>query len=98
MTNEEKDLLIAYLVDASEIDPDGDVEAQFLDWHQVREGAVSGETHFKAVLDAALVRQRSYEEGRRAGLSEAVAKLGWDESEKTPGLHRFLDYVHQEKS
>ena len=27
MTNEEKDLLIAYLVDSGEIDPDGDVEA-----------------------------------------------------------------------
>ena len=37
MTNEEKDLLIAYLVDAGELDPDGDVEAQFLDWHRVRE-------------------------------------------------------------
>ena len=42
MTNEEKDLLIAYLVDAGEIDPDGDVEAEFLDWHRVREGVVSG--------------------------------------------------------
>ena len=27
MTSEEKDLLIAYLVDAGEIDPDEDVEA-----------------------------------------------------------------------
>ena len=27
MTNEEKDLLIAYLIDAGDIDPDGDVEA-----------------------------------------------------------------------
>ena len=27
MTNEEKDLLIAYLVDAEDIDPDSDVEA-----------------------------------------------------------------------
>ena len=33
MTNEEKDLLIAYRVDAGDIDPDGDVEAQFLEWH-----------------------------------------------------------------
>ena len=52
MTNEEKDLLIAYLADAGEIDPDGDVEAQFLDWYQVREGVVPGETHYKAILDA----------------------------------------------
>ena len=59
MTNEEKDLLIAYLVDAGEIDPDGDVEAEFLDWHRVREGVVSGETHYKAVLEAARVRKRS---------------------------------------
>ena len=45
MTNEEKDLLIAYLIGAGDIDPDGDVEAQFLEWYQVREQVVSGETH-----------------------------------------------------
>ena len=38
------------------LDPEGDVKAQFLEWHQVREGQVSGETHYKAVLDAAWVR------------------------------------------
>ena len=38
------------------LDPEGDVEVQFLEWHQVREGQVSGETHYKAVLDAAWVR------------------------------------------
>ena len=48
MTNEEKDLLIAYLFDAGDIDPDGDVEAQFLEWRQVRQGQVSGEAHYKA--------------------------------------------------
>ena len=31
MTNEEKDLLIAYLIDVGELDPNGDLEAQFLD-------------------------------------------------------------------
>ena len=67
MTNEEKDLLIAYLVDSGEFDPDGDVEAQFLDWYQVREGQVSGETHYKAILQAARVRTRSFEEGRKKG-------------------------------
>ena len=68
MTNEEKDLLIAYLVDSGEIDPDGDVEAQFLDWYQVREGQVSGETHCKAILETAWVRKRSYRRGyRQAG-------------------------------
>ena len=60
MTNEEKSLLIAYLVDAGEIDPDGDVEAHFQDWYRVREGVVSGETHYKAILEAARVRARSY--------------------------------------
>ena len=73
MTNEEKDLLIAYLVDAGDIDPDGDVEAQFLEWYQVRDQVMSGEVHYKAVLDAARVRERSYQEGRLAGL--AAAKL-----------------------
>ena len=38
------------------LDPEGDVKAQFLEWRQVREGQVSGETHYKAVLDAAWVR------------------------------------------
>ena len=37
MTNEEQDLLIAYLVDAGDIDPDSDVEAEFLEWCQARE-------------------------------------------------------------
>ena len=37
MTNEEKDLLIAYLIDTSEIDPDSDLEEQFQDWYQVLE-------------------------------------------------------------
>ena len=36
MTNEEKTMLIAYLVYAGEIDSGGDVETQFLDWYQVR--------------------------------------------------------------
>ena len=65
MTNEEKDLLIAYLVDAGEIDPDGDVEAEVLDWYQVREGVVSGETHYKALLEAARVRKRSFDRGTK---------------------------------
>ena len=95
MTPEEQELLIAYLVDASEIDPDANLELQFLDWYQVREGTVSGEIHYKAVLDAARVRARAFEEGRRAGLAEAAAKLGWDELATRPGLHRFMDYVHR---
>ena len=59
MTNEEQELLIAYLVDTGEIFPDldVDVEDQFLDWQSV----VSGETHYKAILDAARVRKRSLE-------------------------------------
>ena len=88
MTNEEKDLLIAYLVDSGDIDPDSDVEAQFLEWYQVRDQVVSGETHYKAVLDAARVRKRSYQEGRLAGLAEGAAKLGWNKLATIPGLHR----------
>ena len=86
MTNEEKDLLIDYLVDAGELDPEGDVEAQFLDWHRVRESVVPGEVHYKAILDAARVRKRSFEEGRPAGLAEVAAKLGWDELAAVPGF------------
>ena len=36
MTNEEQELLIAYLVDAGEIDPDGDLKDQFMDWSCAR--------------------------------------------------------------
>ena len=95
MTNEEKDLLIAYLADADELDPEGDVEAQFLDWYQVRAEIVSGEVHYKSVLDATRIRSRSFEEGRRAGLSEAAAKMSWDELAAAPGLDRFMDHVRQ---
>ena len=35
MTNDEKDLIIGYPVDAGELGPDGDAETQFLDWRQV---------------------------------------------------------------
>ena len=69
---------IAYLADAGDLDAGGDVEAQFLDWYQVRQSHVSGEVRYKAVLEAARVRARAFEEGRRAGLSEAAATLGWD--------------------
>ena len=40
MTNEEKELLIAYLIDAGELDPIGDLEDQFMDWYRVHEGMV----------------------------------------------------------
>ena len=106
MTNEEKDLLIAYLVDSGEIDPDGDVEAQFLDWYQVREGQVSGETHCKATLETAWVRKRSYRRGyRQAG---DIGGLEGDPQLDTPsdrlavgqedlvgrGLNEHQDHVH----
>ena len=87
MTNEEKDLLIAYLVDAGEIDPDGDVEAEFLDWYQVREGVVSGETHYKAILEAARVRKRSFERGSR--LADVVRSAAEDMPE---GGRGFCDH------
>ena len=67
----------------------------FLDWYRSREGVVSGETHYKAILEAARDRKRSFEEGRRAGLAEAAAKLGWDQLETGPGLHRFTHHVRQ---
>ena len=65
MTNEEQDLLIAYLVDAGEIFPDlvDAGETQFLDWYEIRQGVISGEAHYKAILDAARVRKRSLERG-----------------------------------
>ena len=75
MTDEEKALLIEYLIDAGEIfaDLDIDVEDQFLEWYEVRQGVVSGETHYKAILDAARVRKRSLEralEGAQPPMSD----------------------------
>ena len=147
MTQAEQALLIAYLVDAGELDPEGDLEEQFLGWRQVSEETVSGETHYKVVLDAARIKARSeasrkdaglawprarrswagtgwraaraftasrtihlpdkvvldaarikarsFEEGRRAGLAEGAAKLGWDRLASSPGFHRFTDHVHR---
>lgn len=98
MTNEEKDLLIAYLIDTGDIDPDGDVAGQFLDWYQVREGVGSGETHYKAVLEAARVRARSFEELRggsdvRPGRGRSEAGLG--RAGDRPGPPRLMDHVRQ---
>ena len=90
---QEQELLLACLVDSGELDPEGTVEDQFQGWRQVRQGQVSGEV--KAFLDAARIRAGSFEEGRLAGLSEAAAKLGWDEMATRPGLHRFMDHVRR---
>ena len=57
MTNEENDLLIAHLVDAGEIDPEGDAGAQFLNWYLVRKDVVSGDVHYKAILGTDRVRR-----------------------------------------
>ena len=48
-------------------------------------------SHLGIGLDAARVRARSFEEGRRAGLAEA--QLAWDELAAVPGLHPFMDHV-----
>ena len=94
MTNEEKSMLITYLGNAGEIDPDGDLEEQFIDWYRCREGTVSGEIYYRAVLEAARIRQRSFEEGRRAGLGRGRCQVGgWDQLETSPGIHRFMDHV-----
>ena len=79
------------------LDPEGDVEAQFLEWYRVRRGVVSGETHYKAILDAARVRKRVFEEGRQAGFAEGAAKLGWDQLATSPSFNRFMDHVHREE-
>ena len=71
------------------------MESQFQDWCQVREDVVSGGVHYKAILDAARVKKRAFEEGRRAGLAEGAAKMSWDKRETAPGLHRFMDSVRQ---
>ena len=94
MTNEEKELLVEYLVDAGEQDADGDVEAQFMDWRQVREETVSGETHYKALLQAARVMARSFEEGQpgrgrsHAGLGPATRRTSLWRSRTSGGLSK----------
>ena len=86
MTQEEQELLIAYLVDAGELDPAGDLEEQFLAWYRVREGQVSGETHYMAFLDAARTRARSIEEGRRVGLARARRSWAGTSCHLPPGF------------
>ena len=80
MTNEDKDLRISYMVYAWAIDHEDGVEDQFLDWYQCREDVVPGETHYKAILDVARVRSRSYQRGYRSagdvGRLEVNPKLG----------------------
>ena len=105
MTQAEQALHIAYLHIAYLVDA-GELEEQFLDWRQVRWETVSGETHYQGVtraspgrhqgvLDAARIKARSFEEGRRAGLAEGAAKLGWDRLASSPGFHRFTNHVHR---
>ena len=92
MPNEEKDLLIAYLVDAGELDPGSDVEEQFLDWYQVRQDRVSGEVHYKAVLDAARIRKQSFKRGFRLG-----ATLRWN-SDREPVGHPSKELTIRQRS
>ncbi len=49
------------------------MEAQFLEWRQVHEQVVSGEVHYKAILEAARIRKRSFDRGYQAG---CAAMLG----------------------
>ena len=64
-------LLIAYLVDAGELDPEGDLEEQFLDWRQVRGETVSGE------------RQSSMPPGPRRGPSRKGAGPAWPRARRS---------------
>ena len=78
MTQAEQALLIAYLVDAGELDPEGDLEEQFLDWHRVREETVSGETHYKVVTRASSMPPES-----RRGVSRKDAGLAWPRARRS---------------
>ena len=55
-----------------------------MDWYQVREDMVPGETHYKAILEASRVRARSYTAGlpsRGRPLQPVVPRgpeRGWD--------------------
>ena len=48
------------------------MEAQFLEWYQIREQVVSGEAHYKAVLEAARLRDQAFNRGYRAGFTDLV--------------------------
>ena len=102
MTQAEQALLIAYLVDAGELVPRAIWRSS--SWTGARSaGKRSPERHItrasqgrpKGVLDAARIKARSFEDGRRAGLAEGAAKLGWDRLASSPGFHRFTDHVHR---
>ena len=77
MTNEEKELLVAYLIDAGEIDGDSvDIEDQFLDWYHAREQTVSGESYYKALLEAGRIRKRAF---------QIAGAVRWVEGDPEPG-------------
>ena len=78
MTQAEQALLIAYLVDAGELDPEGDLEEQFLDWRQVRWETVSGETHYQGVPRASSMPPES-----RRGVSRKDAGLAWPRARRS---------------
>ena len=81
MTNEEKDLLIA-LPGRRRGDRPRRRTWRPSSWSGARsvKQDVSGEAHYKAILDAAWVRERSYQRGYRTGGS-----VRWHEGEPRPG-------------
>ena len=40
-------------------------------------------------------RKTGRPEDRKTGLTEGAARLGWDQQEDSPGLHRFMDHAPQ---
>ena len=51
------------------------MEAQFLEWRQVHEQVVSGEVHYKAILEAARIRKRSFDRGYQAGCAAMLGPM-----------------------
>ena len=71
MTREEMDLLITYMLATGDLDPDPAVnDGQFWEWYDSlrSDGSqVDGEGHYKAVLQAARMYRKAYDQGFNDG-------------------------------
>ena len=71
MTSEEQALLMEYLVELGQIDPETATNEQAFDfevWYAQRQGQVSGEIYYQHILAGAKAWQRAARAGRQLDL------------------------------
>ena len=71
MTAEEQAVLMEYLVEIGEVDPEGTAAEQAFDfevWYAQRHGQVTGEIHYSHILAGAKAWRRAQKAGRQLDL------------------------------